>query len=122
MRTKLFAAAAIALGATAAFTTPAHATTAGECQVLIDVLEADTKAAPSLSTKTEAGLVGKAEDAKAKLDAGKVADAFQKLADYDSTLEAIHSAAKPKVSDDDFWLLNSDVDAAFECVANIGTP
>lgn len=126
MRTKLVAAAAIALGATAltipALTIPAHATTAGECQGLIAVLSADTSGAQSLTAKAKNGLVDKAEAAAVKLDAGKVADAHAKLTDYDSTLHALHSAAKPKVSDADFALLNSDVDAALGCVASIGAP
>ena len=122
MRTKIFAATAIAVGLTAVLVVPAQATTGGECQVLIADLSADTSGAGSLAPKARAGLVGKADAAAAKLDAGKVADALVKLTDYDSTLEALHSAAKPKVSDDDFQLLNDDVDAALACVASIGAP
>ena len=121
MRTKLIAAAAIALGTTVLLTTPAHAVTAEECQVLITVLSTDTAAAQSLTEKTRTGLVDKAADAAAKLEAGKVADVLAKLTDFDSTLEALHAADKPKVSDDDFAVLNAEVDAALSCVADLGT-
>lgn len=120
MRTKLVAAAAIALGATGALTAPAHATTAGECQGLIAVLSTDTAGAGSLTAKASTGLVDKADAAAAKLEAGKLADALAKLTDYDSTLASLHGAPKPKVSDDDFVLLDGDVDAALDCVASIG--
>lgn len=45
-----------------------------------------------------------------------------RLTDYDSRLDALHGAAKPKVSDDDFTLLNGEVDEALGCVASIGSP
>lgn len=122
MRTKLFAAGAIALGTAALLTTPAHAATADECQALITVLSTDTAAAQSLSETTRTGLVDKAADAAAKLEAGKVADALAKLTDFDTTLEALHIAAKPKVSDEEFALLNADADAALNCVAGLEAP
>lgn len=122
MKTKLIAAAAISLSMAALLATPAHATTAAECQELIADLRADTTAAPSLTVKARTSLVGKAEAAAAKLHAGKVADSIVKLTDYDTTLAALHDAAKPKVSDEDFLLLDADVDAALQCVENIDAP
>lgn len=122
MRMKSFAAAAIALGATAALTTPAQAATTDECQVLIAALSSDTAAADSLSDKARASLSIKAESAAAKLDAGKLTDAQTKLTDYESALNALHLAAKPKVSDVDFVLLSEDVEAASFCVSSLEAP
>jgi hypothetical protein len=122
MRSKLIAAGAIALGTAALLTTPAQAATADECQGLIAALSTDTAGALSLSEKSRTGLVSKADDAAVKLEEGKVADALAKLTDVDVTLEALHVAPKPKVSDDDFALLNADTEAALSCVAGLATP
>ena len=67
MRTKLVAAAAIALGASAVIPSPARAATTDECQGLLAVLLSDTAEASSLSARTKEGLVAKAE-AAAKAD------------------------------------------------------
>ena len=119
---KLFAAAAIATSLTALLTAPAQATTVGECHELIAGLRADTAAATSLAPKARAGLEVKADAAATKLDAGKIDDALGKLTDYDSTLDALRGAAKPKVSDADVLVLCGDVDAALACVASIDAP
>lgn len=120
MRTQL-AAAAVVLGAMVAFSTPAQATTAGECQGLIAVLSTDTETATTLTARARTSLVDKAEAAAAKLASGKTGDASAKLADYEATLVDLHSAAKPKVGEADFVLLKGDVDAAIGCVAAIET-
>jgi hypothetical protein len=116
MRTKLIAVAALAIATGAALATPAHATTTvGGCQVLIEDLSADTAAATSLG-RAGAGLVAKADAAAVKLDESKTADALEKLLDYDSTLDALFSAPKPKVSETDYAALNTDVEAAIACI------
>lgn len=120
MWTRFFAATAIALGTAAVMPTAAHAATVDDCQGLITLLDRDTAGAQSLTARARAGLLDKAEAASTKLDAGKVSDASAKLTDFDSTLDALHGAAKPKVSEEDFVLLSGDVDAALACVATIG--
>jgi hypothetical protein len=119
MRTKLMSVAALAIATGAAVATPAHATTTvGECRVLIEDLSANTAAATSLG-RAGAGLVAKADAAAIKLDENKTADALEKLLDYDSTLDALLSAAKPKVSEIDHATLNTEVEAAIACIGDI---
>ena len=120
MRTKLVAAAIISLGTTMTLTAPAHATTVEECRGLITDLAAASDTAPSLEGRAGDNLAAKATAAGSKLDAGKVGDALAKLTDYDRTLEALHDAAKPKVSEDDYVFLDSAVHAATICVENLG--
>lgn len=98
---------------------PVAATTVSECQAAINVVVTDTQAASSLSAKDEAGLVGKAQNAALKLDQGKFADALQKLIDFQTSLNALHLAAKPKVSEADFATLSADIDAAITCVQHL---
>ena len=120
MRTKLFTAAAMSVAAIATLTTPAQAATASECRALIVELRKATDAS-SLAPKAEAGLINKAEAATIKLDAGKFADALGKLTDYHASLDALHDSAKPKISEADFLILETHVDAAIACVASITT-
>ena len=98
---------------------PAQATTISECQALIGVLITDTQAATTLSAKDEAALLGKAQNASLKLDQAKFADALQKLVDYQNTLNALHSAAKPKIGANDYATLSADVAAAIACVQDL---
>ena len=102
MRTKLTFVTALTFAASAAVASPAHATTVGDCQVLIADLSADTAGATSLG-KNGPGLVGKADDASAKLGAGKVGD-------------ALFLAPKPKVSEADYATLNTEVASAIACI------
>ena len=115
MRTKLTFVTALTFAASAAVASPAHATTVGDCQVLIADLSADTAGATSLG-KNGPGLVGKADDASAKLGEGKVGDALEKLRDYDSTLDVLFLAPKPKVSEADYATLNTEVASAIACI------
>ena len=122
MRTKLVAVAVavIALGATMTLSAPAHATTVEECRGLITDLAAASDTASSLEGRPGDNLAAKATAAGSKLDAGKVGDALAKLADYDRTLEALHHAAEPKVSEDDSASLDGAVHSAITCVENLG--
>jgi hypothetical protein len=97
---------------------PAQATTISECQAVIGVLITDTQAA-TLSAKDESALLGKAQNASLKLDQAKFADALQKLVDYQNTLNALHGAAKPKISAADYATLSADVAAAIACVQDL---
>ena len=121
MRTKLTSAAALICAASAALASPAHAATVEDCQVLIADLSVDTPAAASLG-RNGPGLVAKADAASAKLGENKVGDVLEKLRDYDSTLDGLFLASKPKVSAADYATLNTDVESAIACVEDISAP
>ena len=121
MRTKLISAAALICAASAALASPAHAAPVGDCQVLIADLSVDAAAAASLG-KNGAGLVAKADAASEKLGENKVGDALEKLRDYDSTLDLLSLAPKPKVSAADYATLNTEVESAIACVEGISAP
>jgi hypothetical protein len=98
---------------------PAQAATVSECQAVIAALIADTQGATSLSSKDEAGLVGKAQNASIKLDQAKFAASLQKLRDYDNALNALRSATKPKIGEGDYETLSADAAAAIGCVQEL---
>jgi hypothetical protein len=100
-----------AASATPQLTTP--------CDGLIATLRTDTVNATSLSDKDKGALLLKVDTAALKLSAGKFCDALQKLNDYKSSLDALHFAAKPKVSDADYQTLSGDVGNAIACVTNL---
>ena len=106
----LIAIAASTVAAIGVLATPAHAVTAADCG--IDVLAADARTA-SLDR-----LADKADTAAAKLAAGKPADALAKLEDFNSTLDALHSAPKSKLDPVVYATLNAEVEAALGCVAD----
>jgi hypothetical protein len=107
----LFAARFEAVRAAPQLTTP--------CDASIVTLRTDTVNAASLSDKDKGALLLKVDTAALKLSQGKFCDALQKLNDYKSGLDALHSAAKPKVSDADYQTLSGDVGNAIACVTNL---
>jgi hypothetical protein len=114
-------AALLAFGAIAA--APASATTVGECQAKLATLTSDTVAAQSSFTnqKDVTGLLGKLDAAAAKLSQGKNADAIQKLVDFQTTLNALASAAKPKVDAGVAQALSAEAQGVIDCISAIGT-
>lgn len=66
--------------------------------------------------KDRAGLLGKLDNAQAKLDEGKFDDAIGKLTDFRETVIALRAAAKPKLSADDAQKLLDAVDLAIACI------
>jgi hypothetical protein len=91
----------------------AHAQT-NQCTEQFDALEATIQGAESLNDKTRASFLGKAEDAQAKLAAGKPADAARKLDDLKSSLALLEQAGK--VSSTDAAAIRAATDAALACV------
>jgi hypothetical protein len=89
------------------------------CDGLVTTLRTDTVNATSLSDKDKGALLFKVDSAAVKLSEGKFCDALQKLNDYKSNLDALHFAAKPKISDADYALLSGDVGNAIGCVTNL---
>jgi hypothetical protein len=61
----------------------------------------------------------KVDSTAVKLSEGKFCDALAKLNDYKSNLDALHFAAKPKISDTDYQTLSGDVGNAIACVTTL---
>jgi len=56
---------------------------------------------PPLKQRDKDSLVGKVVRSSVKLSHGKFADADQKLSDYETKLDALSTASKPKIDDAD---------------------
>ena len=97
---------------------PATATTVGECQAKLATLRSDTVAAQSsfANQKDFVGLLGKLDAAATKLSQGKNADAIQKLTDFQTALNALASAAKPKVDPTVAQALSTKAQGVIDCV------
>jgi hypothetical protein len=117
----------VALAALLAFAavgvTPASASTVEECQANLATLRADTVAAgPSFTNAKDVnGLVAKLDAASAKLAAGKNADAVEKLVDFQTALNALATAAKPKVDPTVAGTLSGEAQGVIDCINAIGT-
>ena len=76
----------------------ASATTTQDCQAQLATLQSDTVAAQSSFTNQTSftGEIAKLDAASTKLVEGKDADAVQKLTDFQSTLNSLATAPKPK--------------------------
>ena len=107
-----------ALGASQAF-----ATTPSDCQAQLSQLRADTVAAEDSFTnpKDFTGAVAKLDAAAVKLDEGKNADATQKLVDFQSLLNKLATAAKPKLDPAVAQQLVAEAQGVIDCIAAIGT-
>jgi hypothetical protein len=107
----LLAVGSAGAGAMVQLTTP--------CDGSLAALRTDTVNASSLSDKNKGALLLKVDSTAVKVSQGKFCDALQKLNDYKSSIDALHSAAKPKISDTDYALLSGDVGNAIACVTNL---
>jgi hypothetical protein len=101
----------------------ASATTAEDCQAQLATLRSDTVAAQSsfINEVDFTGEVAKLDDASAKLTEGKNADAVQKLVDFQSTLNSLASATKPKVDSTTATTLSGEAQGVIDCINAIGT-
>ena len=100
----------------------AQAQTVTDCQVLIDQTAADLAGVTiggNNAEQTRAGLNAKLTDASTKLAEGKYQDAIAKLLDFETTVEKLATAAKPKISQADAQLLIADADAAIACIQGL---
>lgn len=100
---------------------PASATTVDECQARLDTLRADTVAAGGAFTNPADvnRLVAKVDAASAKLAEGKTEDAVEKLVDFQTTLNALANAPKPKVDAGVAQSLSAEAQAAIDCINGI---
>jgi hypothetical protein len=121
--TRLLAVLAALLSLTAVGASAASATTVDECRGQLIMLQDNTRAAQAsfTSQKDIDGLVAKVEDASAKLAAGKNTDAVAKLVDFQTTLNTLAAAPKPKVDPAVAQALSADAQGVIVCINEIGT-
>lgn len=120
---RLFVVLVAMLTLSAAATGSASATTVEECQAEFQTLRLNTEAAQSSFTnqKDFNGLVGKLDATSTKLAEGKNADALVKLVDFQSTLNALATAPKPKVDPAVAQSLIADAQSVIDCINPAGT-
>ena len=101
----------------------ASATTVDECQGQLVTLRSATLAAQGSFTNQRdvSALVAKVDAASAKLAAGKNTDAVAKLVDFQTTLNALATAPKPKVDPAVAQTLSGDAQAVIVCISQIGS-
>ena len=102
----------------------AAASTVGECQSRLDTLQADTVAAQSSFTNAKDfnSSVIRLEEARTKLTAGKNADAVAKLTGFQTTVNTLASAPKPKLTPAAAQSLSAGAQGVIDCINAIGTP
>jgi hypothetical protein len=111
--TRLLVVLAAVLSLSAVGAGSASATTVDECQgQLVSLRDATLAAHGSFTNQRDVGaLVAKVDAASAKLAAGKNTAAVAKLVDFQTTLNALATAPKPKVDPAVAQTLNGDAQA-----------
>ena len=101
----------------------ASASTVDECQSQLETLRADTVDARDsfTSTKDQDGAVVKLDEAAAKLTAGKDADAVAKLTGFQTSLNALATAPKLKLTPAAAQSLSTGAQGVIDCINAIGT-
>jgi hypothetical protein len=101
----------------------ASATTVEDCQAQLATLRSDTVAAQTSFTNESdfTGEVAKLDAASTKLAEGKSTDAVEKLVDFQSTLNSLATASKPKVDATTAQTLNAEAQGVIDCINAIGT-
>ena len=120
---KLILFALVAILALAAFPSTAQAQTIEECQSLI-VQTSSALAGVTIGgnnpDQARAGLQSKLVGASTKLAEGKNDDAVAKLVDFQTSVERLATAPKPKISQADAQLLITDANNAIACIQGLG--
>jgi hypothetical protein len=121
--TRLLAVLAALLSLTAVGGGAASATTVDGCQGQLMTLRDNTLAAQAYFTnqKDLSSLVAKLDAASAKLAAGKTTDAVAKLVDFQTTLNALAVAPKPKVDPAVAQALSAEAQGVIVCINEFGT-
>jgi molybdopterin-binding protein len=98
-------------------------TTVEDCQAQLATLRTDTVAAETSFTnaKSVTSVIGKIDDASAKLTEGKNADAVLKLGDFQTTLTSLATAPKPKLDPGTAETLTAEAQGVIDCINAIGT-
>jgi hypothetical protein len=111
-----------AVGVTAASiisASPVHAATSTDCSSTIVALQQATLDATSLSDRSEAGLLTKADAAGDKLSEDKITDSLMKVDDYQAMLDALAADRKSKVSETDYLTLTDARQQASDCLTTL---
>lgn len=110
--------AALAFGGLAVAGTASAATTVEDCQAQLATLSADTVAAQTSFTNANSvtSLTAKVDAASEKLAEGKNADAVQKLVDFQTTLDSLATAPKPKVEASTALSLTAETQGVIDCI------
>jgi hypothetical protein len=121
--TRLLVVLAALLSLTAVGAGAVSAATVDECQDQLMTLRDNTLAAQASFTnqKDVDGLVAKVEAASAKLAADKNTDAVAKLVEFQTTLNALAAAPKPKVDPAVAQALRAEAQGVIVCINEIGT-
>jgi hypothetical protein len=100
----------------------ASATTTQDCQTQLATLRSDTIAAETSFTNEVdfTGEVAKLDDASTKLTEDKNTDAVDKLVDFQSTLNSLATATKPKVDATTAQTLTAEAQGVIDCINAIG--
>jgi len=107
-------------GAAVVLPSAASAETVADCQGKIAALRAQTQTvviAGSQAEKNRAGLIGKLDQASAKLSEGKRADAIVKLADFKVRVQQL--ADSGAISPGDAQALLAGADDAIACIESL---
>jgi hypothetical protein len=110
-------AALLAVTSAIALPSVASATTAADCEAKIQSLRDQTTTVAISGQNAEidrAGLLGKLNEASAKLEAGKSADAVLKLEDFKAKVQQLEDAGK--VFPEDAARLKAGADDAIACI------
>ena len=110
--------AALAFGGLAVAGTASAATTVEDCQAQLATLSADPVAAQTSFTNANSvtSLTAKVDAASEKLAEGKNADAVQKLVDFQTTLDSLATAPKPKVEASTALSLTAETQGVIDCI------
>jgi hypothetical protein len=105
--------------AAVAIAMPAGATDIKMCSAQISALKDNTAAAPFKNAKDESAEIGKLKEADLKLYVAKLADAKQKMLDYQAKLNQVNAAGK--LEDPNTWynLLSNGATAVISCIDQI---
>ena len=101
----------------------ASASTVDECRAKLTTLRANTVAAETSFANPNSfnNVVAKLDASAAKLAEGKNADAVEKLVDFQTTLDALATASKPKIDSAAAQSLIAEAQGVIDCVDVIGS-
>jgi hypothetical protein len=120
---KLILLTLIAILAFGSFPSIAQAQTIDECQALIDQTSNDLAGIAiggNNPDQARASLQSKLVGASTKLAEGKNEEAMTKLVDFQTSVEKLATAPKPKISQADAQLLMTDANNAIACIQSLG--
>lgn len=104
------------------FYSTARADTIADCQNLIDKTAGDLAGVAiggNHPERTRDSLQSKLDGASTKLSEGKLLDAIAKLVDFNTAVNKMATAAKPKIGSEDAELLVNDANNVIACIQSL---